>query len=150
MNFIELDIENVIKILDKLNVNSTPLWGKMNAQQMIEHLANGFKMASGKITFQNEVNEEVMTKMKEFLYTDKPMKKEVTVAFAPENPELIHEEIELAIDDFVIEWIDFEEYFESNPDAQTSHPYYGNLNYSEWCLLHKKHLTHHFLQFGLI
>jgi len=30
------------------------------------------------------------------------------------------------------------------------HPYYGNLNYEQWLLLHSKHFTHHFSQFGLM
>ncbi len=150
MNFIELDLENILKTLENLSSESKPKWGKMNAQQMIEHLTVGFKMSTGKVSFPNEVNEELMDKMKLFLHSDKPMKKEISVAFASENPELIHEELDLAIDDFVIEWIDFEEYYEINSKATNPHPYYGNLNYEEWCLLHIKHLTHHFEQFGLL
>lgn len=150
MNFIELNLENVLKVLDNLSADSKPSWGKMNAQQMIEHLTDGIKMSTGKISFPSEVAEDVMIKMRAFLYTDKPMKKEISVAFAKENPELINEELELAIDEFVIEWIDFEEYYDLNPNAKHSHPYYGNLNHEEWCLLHKKHFTHHFNQFGLL
>lgn len=150
MNFIELNLENVLKTLDNLSIDAKPSWGKMNAQQMIEHLTIGFKMSCGKISFPPEINEELMAKMKLFLHSDKPMKKEVSVAFAPENPDLANEELELAIDDFVIEWIDFEEYYQINPENTNPHPYYGDLNYDEWCLLHKKHITHHFEQFGLI
>jgi oxepin-CoA hydrolase/3-oxo-5,6-dehydrosuberyl-CoA semialdehyde dehydrogenase len=150
MNFIELDLENVLKILNNLSAETKPNWGKMNAQQMIEHLTIGIKMSTGKVSYPFEVDEEIMSKMKAFLYTDKPMKKDIAVAFAKENPELINEELELAIDEFVIEWIDFEEYYELNPNTTNSHPYYGNLTYEEWCLLHKKHFTHHFDQFGLL
>jgi hypothetical protein len=150
MNFIELDIESVLKKLENLTAETKPIWGKMSAQKMIEHLTIGFKMASGKLSFPNEVNEEVMEGMRAFLYTDKPMKKEISVAFAPDDNKLIHEELELAIDDFVNEWIDFEEYYELNENAQHPHPYYGLLNYQDWCALHQKHLTHHFLQFGLL
>ncbi len=150
MNFIDLDIENVLKILSNLSAETKPYWGKMNAQQMVEHLTNGLKMSTGKISYPFEVDDEVMTKMKAFLFTDKPMKKDISVAFVKENPELINEELELAIDEFVIEWIDFEEYYEINPNATNSHPYYGNLSYEDWCLLHKKHFTHHFDQFGLL
>ena len=61
-----------------------------------------------------------------------------------------NEEIELAIDEFLLEWVDFEEHFEADENRTELHPYYGNLNYNQWCRLHSKHLTHHFEQFGII
>jgi hypothetical protein len=63
---------------------------------------------------------------------------------------LRHEEIELAIDEFLLEWIDFEEHYSTDERKTENHPYYGPLQYEQWCRLHAKHFTHHFEQFGLL
>lgn len=36
-------------LVSKINVDTLPLWGKMNAQQMVEHVAAFFKVSSGKL-----------------------------------------------------------------------------------------------------
>lgn len=150
MSFIETDITVIIPILDKLSADKKPLWGSMSAQRMVEHLTDTIKVASGKEKQSLLVPEDKIEKMQAFLYSDKPMARGIEVPFAPKDKELRNEEIELAIDEFLLEWIDFENYFESNPNAKTTHAYYGDLNYDQWLLLHAKHLTHHFEQFELI
>ena len=67
-----------------------------------------------------------------------------------QNEPLTHAELDLAIDEFIHEFLAFEEYFEINHNAQHPHPYFGLLNHEEWILLHRKHITHHFEQFGLL
>ena len=78
------------------------------------------------------------------------MAKEIQVPFATADMPLRHEEIELAIDEYIDVYLSFEELYENNPDLTHIHPYYGPLNYAQWKRLHAKHLTHHFNQFGLI
>jgi len=41
-------------------------------------------------------------------------------------------------------------YFEANPKATNKNPVFGQLNKYEWYLQERKHLNHHFEQFGLI
>jgi hypothetical protein len=120
----------------------------MSAQRMIEHLSDSLRIASGKDQFPLEVPEEKLEKMKAFLLSDKPMARNIEVPFAANNTPLRHEEIELAIDEFLLEWIDFEEHFADESQTEV-HPYYGPLNFDEWCMLNQKHLTHHFEQFGI-
>ncbi len=148
MEFIDTDIQEVLRIMDQLDPNQKPLWGSLSAQGMIEHLTESIKIANGKKKVALAIPEDKTEKMQAFLESDKPMAKNIEVEFAPKNMPLIHDEIELAIDDFLIEWLDFEEYFENHKTAM--HPYYGDLNYEQWLKLHSKHLTHHFQQFGLI
>jgi hypothetical protein len=78
------------------------------------------------------------------------MARGIAVDFATPEMKLRHEEIELAIDEFVEEWLEFEELYTSHPDHTEIHPYYGPMNYNMWLRLHQKHLTHHFEQFGLL
>lgn len=150
MDFIELDITEVIKKLDKLSETSKPVWGEMSAQRMVEHLTDTIMIASGKKKFPLEIPEDKIEKMQGFLESDKPMARNIDVPFAKKNEALRNEEIELAIDEFLLEWLDFEEHYSENENRTELHPYYGNLNYDQWCRLHTKHLTHHFEQFGIL
>lgn len=149
MEFIELDISEIIQKLDTLSPDAKPLWGNMSAQRMVEHLTDTIKIASGKNKFPLEIPEDRIEKMQAFLESDKPMARNIEVPFAKKETALRNEEIELAIDEFLLEWIDFEEHFAENENRTELHPYYGNLNYDQWCRLHAKHLKHHFEQFGI-
>lgn len=150
MNFIELDITEIIKKLDLLKSDTKPSWGEMSAQRMVEHLSDLIKVASGKNKLALEIPEDRIEKMLLFLDSDKPMARNIDVPFAKKNEKLRHEEIELAIDEFLLEWMDFDEHYAENENRTELHPYYGNLNYDQWCRLHAKHLTHHFEQFGIL
>lgn len=150
MPFIDTDITEIIPLLDQLDPETKPLWGNMSAQRMIEHLSDSIRVASGKDYFPLEVPEDKLERMLAFLDSDKPMAKNIAVSFAGENVPLRNEEIELAIDEFLLEWIDFETHFVEDPNRTEVHPYYGPLNYDQWMRIHAKHLTHHFEQFGLI
>ena len=148
-SFLEMDITLLVGLLDKLSPETKPQWGQMKAQQMVEHLADSIKISSGKLQLPLEIPEERVAKMQEILASDKEMPKNFEVPFAKKDTSLRHEELALAIDEFLLEWIDFEEYYAENPENKETHPYYGALNYDQWLRLHAKHFTHHFEQFGL-
>jgi hypothetical protein len=148
--FIETDLETVLAHLNKLTPEAKPAWGKMSAQRMVEHLTDTLRIATGEQPQQLLIPEEKVERMVAFLYTDKPMAQNMEVPFAKEGTPLRHEELELAIDEFVDVYLEFQELFAGNPELKTVHAYYGPLNYEQWDLLNKKHLTHHFTQFGII
>ncbi|MES2800121.1 MAG: DUF1569 domain-containing protein [Bacteroidota bacterium] len=150
MTFVSTEIEDVLAILDQLDPEKKPLWGTMSAQRMVEHLTDVIRLASGKDKFELVIPAEKVEKAQAFIFSDFPMPKDFKVPFAKETNELRHEEIELAIDEFLLEWIDFENYYIENEGIKTLHPNFGELNYEQWVRLHSKHLTHHFQQFELI
>lgn len=150
MKFISTNLEVLLPLFEKLEADQMPLWGTMKAQRMIEHLSDTLRIASGEEVYPLEIPEDRVEKMVAFLDTDKPMARNLQVTFAPENKPLRHEELELAIDEYVERWIDLEALYSVNPTLKNSHPYYGDLNFEQWKRLHSKHLTHHFEQFGLI
>lgn len=150
MQFIQTDLETLLSFLNKLDVSTQPLWGKMNAQRMVEHLTDSIRMSTGEEKHSLLIPEEKIEKMQAVLASDTPMPKEFSVPFAPENFTLRNEELELAVDEFIESWLVYEEYYESNPDSENPHPFYGNLKKEGWDRLHSKHFTHHFEQFGLI
>lgn len=148
--FIETDLEAVLAHLNKLTAETKPAWGKMSAQRMVEHLSDTLRIATGENPQQLLIPEDKVERMVAFLYTDKPMARDMEVPFAKEGTPLRHEELELAIDEFVDVYLEFQEMFAQDPELKTVHAYYGPLNYEQWDLLNKKHLTHHFTQFGIL
>ncbi len=149
MNFIDWDLPEILIRLNALTADKTPVWGTFTAQGVVEHLANGLSLSIGKVTLPMEVSDEKALHSKPFLYTDKPFGKDIKVGFVNSEKPLAFEELELAVDAFIEEFIAFDEYYESHPEAIHSHPYFGPLNHEEWILLHRKHISHHLEQFGL-
>ncbi len=140
-------------LVRQLTPHTTALWGKMTAQQAIEHLADFFDVSTAKINFGLSVPEEALPKYREFLYSDKAFRENTK---APVNiigedpmpvryPDLDEAKMQLkkSVDDFFT-------YFSNNPDTTTLHPVFGPLTYDEWTLLHFKHVTHHLRQFGIL
>jgi hypothetical protein len=122
----------------------------MSAQRMVEHLTDGINMSMGNGNYELEIPEDRVTKMVLFLESDKPMAQNIQVSFATPDTPLRNADLEEAIDEYTLAWVDFEELNENQPDFTAIHPYYGNLNFEQWKRLHSKHFTHHFIQFGLL
>ena len=140
----------MLAVLNGLTPNQKPLWGKMKAQEMVEHLSDMLMMSRGTGNFTIDVDAETIARRQQFLSSDKEMAKNISVPFTKEIIELRHDELELALDEFAEEWINFTEYYENNPNTSVIHPYYGALDFNLWLKMHDKHFTHHFKQFGLI
>ena len=145
-----MELETMLGILNRLSSSKTPLWGKMNAQEMVEHLSDMLMMSRGTGDFTIDVDAETIARRQQFLLSDKEMAKNIAVPFTKEIIELRHDELELALDEFTEEWMNFTEYYENNPSASVINPYYGALDFNLWLKMHDKHFMHHFKQFGLI
>ncbi len=145
-----MEFTEMLAVLNGLNPNQKPLWGKMKAQEMVEHLSDMLMMSRGTGNFTIDVDAETIARRQQFLSSDKEMAKNIAVPFTKDIIELRHDELELALDEFAEEWINFTEYYENNPNTSVFHPYYGALDFNLWLKMHDKHFTHHFKQFGLI
>lgn len=150
MKFIDSNLETVLPYFDKLSADTKPLWGSMNAQQMVEHLVHTIEMALGKHKYELEIKSSEFDNLRAFILSDKPLPRNFQAVFAPKNPKLKFEEIELAVDAYCEAWIDLENLAQADPKIEFLHPHFGPLNYELFKRLHEKHLTHHFTQFGLI
>ena len=146
----QLDLEAMLAQLSALKPNTTPSWGQMSPQRMVEHLADALYMSMGQGDFTLEVPEERIERMQAWLESDKPMAKDVQVSFATPQTPLRNDELETAIDEFTDAFLSFLEHYEENESATALHPFYGQLKYAQWQRLHTKHFAHHFEQFGLI
>jgi len=145
-----MEFTEMLAVLNGLTPNQKPLWGKMKAQEMVEHLSDMLMMSRGTGNFTIDVDAETIARRQQFLSSDKEMAKNIAVPFTKDIIELRHEELELSLDEFAEEWINFTEYYENNPNTSVIHPYYGALDFNLWLKMHDKHFTHHFKQFGLI
>lgn len=155
MDHTKLDfiINETIARLKDISPATAAQWGKMNVQQMVEHLSDIFKAASSKKIYPLMTPVEQLPKYKEFLLSDKPFREntKAPVDIIPDEPfterRTTYKE---AIDELQNDINDFVNYFKNDPTAITRHPVFGDLNFEEWVLFQYKHVTHHLRQFSLL
>ena len=148
--FIEPNFTSIEPIFKKLHKDSMPLWGSMCAQRMLEHLVDNLEMAMAKKNYSLSIPEDRIPRMQDFLWSEKPMAKNIKVAFAPEKYTLRNGSFDEAKEELYATWKAYENHFKEHPKATSIHPFYGALNKNLWDRLIAKHFTHHFDQFGLL
>jgi hypothetical protein len=142
-----------ILLLKDLQPGIMGKWGKMNSQQMVEHVTAFFYVSSEKIKFNLVTPGEHLPKFKEFLLSDKQFREntKAPVSVIGEEPlPLRYATMEESLENLSASIAAFENYFKDDPGKKTLHPVFGELNFEEWILLHYKHVTHHLRQFGLM
>jgi oxepin-CoA hydrolase/3-oxo-5,6-dehydrosuberyl-CoA semialdehyde dehydrogenase len=145
--------EGIRPLLDLLSPDAVPLWGVMDAQQMVEHLYDFMLVSTGERTFPLSVPEEHLPQYKAFLWSEKPFRENTKApanvlgetALPHRNPNLNEARAE-----FYESVTQFFHGFQQNPGLQTLHPAFGWLNEADWVQLHYKHITHHLRQFALM
>ena len=138
-------------LLKNLKGDEKGNWGKMNAQQMVEHVSNFFKVSTEKMHFPLTTPVEHLPKYKEFLLSEKEFRENTKAPVLPEEPlPLQYSSMHEAMNDLKKSIDDFFEFFKNSTSKTTLHPAFGDLNFDEWVQLHNKHTTHHLKQFGLI
>lgn len=139
--------DSVINRINKLTPETTPLWGKMNASQVLAHCQVAIRIAFGeekikrglmgilfggmakKSVLKNVPFRKGMLTLKNFIIKDTP-------DFETEKNKLVS-----MVRRFADEG---ESVFRSG-----THPFFGEMTVSEWNTLMWKHLDHHLSQFGV-
>ncbi len=145
--------DRLVPMLEVLNGETKGKWGKMNAQQMVEHLSDFFRVSSNRLHLPLVTPEEHLPKYKAFLLSDKAFREntKAPVEVIGEDPlPLRHASMQEAAAELQTSINEFFNYFTADPMQVTTHPVFGPLNYEEWILLHYKHVTHHARQFYLL
>jgi hypothetical protein len=138
------------KLLESLSADQLPQWGTLTAVGMLDHLRRALAFSIGEERAEIVVPEEKLVVYKRFLMSDKPFgenlpqPKEFARVAAFEGDLEKHKAELLRQIEAVLH------HFEVHPDFTSNHPSFGTLNKEEWMHLHKKHITHHFRQFGLL
>ena len=137
--------------LNNLTVETKPLWGKMTAQHMVEHLILAVKMSNGKVKLECFNPPEKLPVLKKILLSSRPLPRNfINPVLGEDLIPLQFESLEETKKILSQEINDYYKYFEDNPDALLTNITFGNLNKNEWEIFHQKHFTHHFQQFGLL
>lgn len=152
--FIDLNLRSIQKTLNGLTETTQANWGKMSPQHMLEHLEDGILVSLGEPEAdQCFTAEENLEKWQDSLYTHRKMPKDFLAPFMNADgslQELRHKNLDAAKQSFLENLKKFVIYYKENPEAEHMNYVFGKLNKEMWELLHKKHFTHHFEQFGLI
>ncbi|GAA3944284.1 DUF1569 domain-containing protein [Chitinophaga oryziterrae] len=145
-----IDINNrkeLLRLFQCLTPDAVPLWGKMNPQEMVEHLTDQVEYTNGtKIPTCDKPAEEAYESKLRMLKSNKELPKNV---FLGELPALIYPDIETAVHQLMVALDDFDAYFKI-PGNTAIHGGFGPMDYNEWLIWHGRHFTHHLKQFGLI
>jgi hydroxymethylglutaryl-CoA reductase len=138
--------------LSRLTPETQPLWGKMNAQQMVEHLSVVFMLGNGKITATLIVTPEQSAKGKQAIMVDKkPFQKNITNELTGDTPKpLKYSSLSEAILKLKEQIELFYAYHREAHQVLPCHPIFGPLSFDEWTYFECKHCLHHLAQFGLV
>jgi hypothetical protein len=148
LNFIQNEFPQLVATLKP---DAKGNWGVLNAQQMVEHMSDSIRIATGKDNQPLHTPIEKVEAMKTFAMSDKEFRPNTKNALMSETPsptrfKSINEsivELKNTINDFI-------NYFETNKGATLTNPFFGELNFEEWITLLHKHAVHHCKQFGLL
>lgn len=138
----------LLERIEKLNNNSTALWGKMNVAQMLTHCCLPYKVIFGETKHNIPFIFKILMKsyLKKIMTDDVPYKKNLPTAknfIVADNR------------DFEIEKNNLKKYIIDTEHkgvdylVNFKHPLIGYLTQVEWSNLLYKHLDHHFKQFGV-
>ena len=152
VNWIDfLDFDTIKYKLSTLNEDSKPVFGQMNAQQMIEHLSAVTQIANGNWNVNVFVSDEKTARRKPFLQTENELQTGFRASFIADEPiKLKFSSIDIAIDDLLYQVQSFILVFKKDENRTVVHPFFGELNFEEWKKFQVKHFTHHFKQFDLL
>ncbi|MBC8041845.1 MAG: DUF1569 domain-containing protein [Rhizobacter sp.] len=131
---------------------SSPAWGKMRPQEMLEHLITVVQGSQGAFVMPLVVAEQKAAAYKQkSLLSDAPLPKLVQSPLYQNGlPSLQYPSLADAVSALHHALENFYIHFNHSPDAAAVHPFFGSLNKAEWERFHTKHFTHHFSQFGLL
>jgi hydroxymethylglutaryl-CoA reductase len=152
VNWVDFLNFDVLKgTLYSLNEDSKPLFGSMNAQQMIEHLSAVTQIANGNWNVDVYVSDEKTARRKPFLNTENELQTGFKASFlSDEAVGLKFGSLNLAIDDLIHQLELFVKVFTEDEHKTVVHPFFGELDFEAWKKFQVKHFTHHFKQFDLL
>jgi hypothetical protein len=131
--------------VQRLKTDQTPQWGKMTAVQMVAHLSDSLRMASGEL--------EVAPKKVPFRYS--PLKELVLYVLPmpkglPTSPELIARKPGSWSEEVADLRDQLYGLVQRGAEALSpTHPAFGTFSAKQWGVLIYRHVDHHLRQFGV-
>ena len=144
--------QDYIPLLHKLTADQKGEWGKMDGQQMVEHMRDIFKLASGKILVPLvNTDPERLARSRAFLLTEDPFPPNVKGPGVAEEPRPHkYSSLAEAISKLEPEIEAVFTAYANEPGKLLMHPVFGELDYELQIRYLDKHARHHLRQFGLV
>ncbi len=141
-----------IPLLQQLNPAQKGKWGKMDSQQMVEHLRDIFKLANGKIVLPLlNTDPDKLAKARAFMMSEGLFQENTRVPVMPEEPRPHkYSGLQEAITKAEEELNEVFTVYAAEPSKVLMHPMFGELNYEEQIHYLDKHVKHHLRQFNLV
>jgi hypothetical protein len=138
--------EQICRRVERLSAAHEPLWGKMNAAQMLAHVNDAMRMAMGELPVADRRGPLRQWPLKQLVIYTLPWPKG-----APTAPELL---ARLDTADLRAEQEAFGRIAERLAQKPASaewpaHPAFGPLTHRAWGVLEFRHADHHLRQFGV-
>ena len=142
----------IYQMLDRLTEETSPTFGKMSPQHMVEHVSKAVAISNGNFPVPLLIEPARAEKQKRIMiYTNRPFPMGMQAPLLGGKLDVLtHESLEEAKQALIAELEQFDQWYAQDPDRRATHPYLGDLNHDEWITFQNKHFTHHFGQFGLI
>ena len=144
LSFLTTTFPNLVRAADP---KTNPAWGKMNLQQMVEHMSESIRIANGKLSFPLMTPEERVPAMVAFVRSEKEFKPNTKNALMGEEPEPLRQKnMEDALAEYQTEIQAMKDHFEKNSGTVLLNPFFGELDFNDWIqLLHLLLTTHFYL-----
>ena len=129
----------------RLAPGAPPRWGRMSAPQMMVHITDAMRMATGELAVRAKKHPARLPPLKQLLIYVVPMAKGL-----PTAPELLARAPE-SIDSEIEAFRSAVERFVACPPGHVwpDHPIFGSMSRAAWGVLAYKHCDHHLTQFGV-
>jgi hypothetical protein len=142
--------EFLFQRIDMLDTDCQSKWGRMNVNQMLRHLNDAAKLATGKITLNFKSRFLQRALLKNLILWGMPAPKgkaktfnEIDIVAKRINPKDLNSE-RVALKQTIEEFLLFGEKNEYCP-----HPAFGKMTGKQWKKLVYAHVDHHLKQFGV-
>ncbi|MAS21284.1 MAG: hypothetical protein CMF34_13685 [Leeuwenhoekiella sp.] len=141
--FDQKTFQEIQQRLANLKPETTPLWGKMNAGQMLKHCQRPLEIAVYDKDFGLKSNFLIRTFFKKSMYDDRPFMKNMPTPKAFKVTEAVDFNLE---HDNLLKLIEKFYGLRDKLDWKP-HPVFGKLSQEQWGKIQYKHLDHHLNQF---
>jgi hypothetical protein len=141
-------IKEVIERINRLTPDSKAEWGKMNAPQMLAHVCQSFRTATGELKLKRVLIGKLFGSFakKKYITGEGPFSKnsptDKTFIITGDRDFETEKKTLLAL---------IEKFRNAGAEGVTkeAHPFFGEMSPGEWDRLMYKHLDHHLRQFGV-
>ena len=137
--------EELINRINKIDADTKPEWGKMNAYQMIKHCRLWEDMIAGTLPTKRVFIGRIFGKMglKAVTKDDKPL-----AHSTPTAPELFIADTSGDFEGEKARWVSLIRQHKNFSNANFVHPFFGPMTKEQIGIMAYKHIDHHLRQFG--